>query len=242
MRYARHTSSASRTLRLVHCVQRVATLLACFATATVAVAVESAEAQSDPAPEALVVLSESVVVDAATDEVTFTMEFNRPPDFSTVDEYGRRADSFQYYILGDSSLPYPEHYDAIIRGDELDRGRGVLPIRAAAPTDPTPGSGGWGPVRAEIPFTLDGAVLTFSASLATVSAHSAHGHFSYELLIVQFGSGTQFFQKESVVIPVLPTERRDCMDGGWRRFEFRNQGECVSFVAAQGTHASDIGV
>jgi hypothetical protein len=231
MRHVRQILSAGPFKRRL---RAIAILLACFATLSWTSAVEAARGQSEPPPEALVVVSESVVVDAATEQVTFTMEFNRPPDFSTVDEYGRRADSFQYYILGDSSLPYPENYDAIIRGDELDLRRGVLPIRSATPADPDPVSGGWGAVRAEVPYVLDGTVLTFSASLGAISEHSPGGHFSYELLIVHYGSGTQFLQKDSVVIPVLPTAIHDCIDGGWHRFGFRNQGDCVSFVATRG--------
>jgi hypothetical protein len=35
--------------------------------------------------------------------------------------------------------------------------------------------------------------------------------------------------------PVLPTSKDQCKDGGWRTFEvFRNQGDCVSFVATRG--------
>src|SRR5207248_694317 len=31
--------------------------------------------------------------------------------------------------------------------------------------------------------------------------------------------------------PVLPTSKDQCMNGGWRNFpQFKNQGDCVSFV------------
>jgi hypothetical protein len=30
--------------------------------------------------------------------------------------------------------------------------------------------------------------------------------------------------------PAGPTSKEDCMDGGWARFEFKNQGECIAFV------------
>jgi hypothetical protein len=33
----------------------------------------------------------------------------------------------------------------------------------------------------------------------------------------------------------VPTTKQDCMDGGWQNFSgFKNQGDCVSFVATQG--------
>jgi hypothetical protein len=35
--------------------------------------------------------------------------------------------------------------------------------------------------------------------------------------------------------PVLPTSKDQCMDGGWQTFGvFKNQGDCVSFVATHG--------
>ena len=37
--------------------------------------------------------------------------------------------------------------------------------------------------------------------------------------------------------PSMPTSRRDCMDGGWESFAaFKNEGDCVSFVATGGTN------
>ena len=35
----------------------------------------------------------------------------------------------------------------------------------------------------------------------------------------------------------LPTSKDECQNGGWKRFPgFRNQGQCVSFVASNGKH------
>jgi hypothetical protein len=35
--------------------------------------------------------------------------------------------------------------------------------------------------------------------------------------------------------PCLPTTKEECKDGGWRNFGvFKNQGDCVSFVATGG--------
>jgi hypothetical protein len=183
----------------------------------------------------LQVLSESAVFDPVAGQVRFTLVFNRGPDFRTEDSVGRRADSFQYYILGDPALPYPAYYDAIIRGDELDLTSGVLPIRNAVPPDTDPAAGGWGAVRAVVPFRLSGTVLTFSATLDLVSDHSIDGHFSYELLLTQYGGLTQFLQNNSVVRPSRPTSADQCKNGGWRNYGvFKNHGDCVSFVATKG--------
>jgi hypothetical protein len=37
--------------------------------------------------------------------------------------------------------------------------------------------------------------------------------------------------------PPLPTIKQQCKNGGWRTYGiFKNQGDCVSFVATQGTN------
>jgi hypothetical protein len=188
------------------------------------------------APSPFTVLSESAVFDPATGQVTFMLVFNRRPDFQTEDSIGRQADSFQYYIVGDASLPYPANYDAIIRGDEIDLTSGLLPVRNSAPPDPDPDAGGWGTIRGVVPYSLDGNVLIFSTSLDLISDHSVDGTFSYELLLTQYGASTQFLRGESVVRPSRPTSKEQCKNGGWRDFgsTFKNQGDCVSFVATRG--------
>ena len=37
--------------------------------------------------------------------------------------------------------------------------------------------------------------------------------------------------------PALPTDKAQCKDGGWKAFpRFKNQGDCVSFVAMREQH------
>jgi hypothetical protein len=155
------------------------------------------------------------------------------PDFQTTDSVGRQADSFQYYIVGDPSLPYPSNYDTIIRGDELHITSDVLRVRNATPSDPTdPASGGWGTVRGVVPYQLNGNVLTFSTSLGLISDHSVDGRFSYDLQIAQYGGLTQFFSGLESAVRPRPAAKDQCKHGGWRSFGvFKNQGDCVSFVA-----------
>src|SRR5206468_8170319 len=74
-------------------------------------------------------VSESAKYDAASGEVKVRIVLNQQPDFFTTDLYGRQADSFQYFIVGDAGLPYPSNYDSIIRGGEIQTNSGLLPIR-----------------------------------------------------------------------------------------------------------------
>jgi hypothetical protein len=186
------------------------------------------------APGDLMALSESAVFDPATGQVTFTLTFNSPPDFQTVDSLGRQADSFQYYIIGDPSLPYPYYYDTIIRGEELHLSSPVLRVRNATPTDPTDPpsvSGGWGTVRGVVPYQLTGNVLTFSTPLGLISDHSADGHFTYDLILTQYGGETQFLPGLESVVRSSLTTKSQCRNGGWRNFpQFNNQGQCIAFV------------
>jgi hypothetical protein len=147
------------------------------------------------------VVSEQVVYCPTTATVQFTVRFNQRPDFRTVDEFGRREDDFQYFIVGDPALPYPQNYDAIVRGPELTlSGRtGSLPIRRSQPPDPDPASGGWGSIRATVPVHLTGTRLTFTAPLAALSDHSVDGRFTYELWSLNFGAIVDFLTGESVI-------------------------------------------
>jgi RTX toxins and related Ca2+-binding proteins len=156
-----------------------------------------ATAQADAAtPGEFLATAQSAVFDPATGEVTFTLTFNRPPDL-------QMGESFQYFIVGDPSLHYPNNYDAIIR--ELDPDSNVLRIRNSHPTDPTvpPSvSGGWGTVRGVVPYHLDGNVLTFSTPLGLISDHSIDGHFTYDLELYQQAGLTQHFHSlESIIRP-----------------------------------------
>lgn len=147
------------------------------------------------------VVSESAVYCTTTGMVDFTLRFDHRLNVRSVDEYGRRQDSFQYYIVGDDVQPYPQNFDAIIRGDELtvSGSKGWLPIRRSGPTDADPASAGWGPIQTVVPVRLRGSVLTFSAPLSTLSDHTTDGRFTYELLTVNFGASVDFMTNESVV-------------------------------------------
>src|SRR5437764_8433854 len=80
-----------------------------------------------PAQGAFLVISQSAIFKPDTGMVTFNVEFNQSPDFDTVDQFNRQSNSFQYYVIGDPTLPYPMLFDSIIRGPEISPEG--LPIR-----------------------------------------------------------------------------------------------------------------
>src|SRR4051812_48583864 len=90
------------------------------------------------------VVAQTAVCDPTTQVVVFTVTFNQPPDFATVDAFGRQADSFQYFIVGDAQQPFPATYDAIIRGEELHLAPETLRIRNPTPALDDQAAGGWG--------------------------------------------------------------------------------------------------
>jgi hypothetical protein len=139
-----------------------------------------------------VFLSDSAVFNPVTNDVLFTVVFNQAPDFSTVNQFGAQADSFQFFILGDTSLGYPAEFDSIIRGEEIHITGNALRVRNAVPSDPDPNSGGWGSIRGSIPFNVNSNVLTFSAPLQLFSDHSSDGNFAYWLESYQFGAQTMY--------------------------------------------------
>jgi hypothetical protein len=124
-------------------------------------------------------------------QIRFKVPFDHIPDFLTVDQSGRKKDSFQYYIAYDPK----QHADsstvqgAVVRGDEIDVAT-ALRIRNALPASTDPTSGGWGTVRATVPFemrsNLDGsAVLSFVASWPELGIS---GPFAWVLDTFHFGA------------------------------------------------------
>jgi hypothetical protein len=143
-----------------------------------------------PARAGLRILEQSVNVDTGTRRASFAARFDAPPDLFTRDEFGRLADSFQYEIDADGpeSLELPVgQVEAVVRGDEIFAAN-ALRVRAAGEgvePDPDPIAGGWGRVRAEVPFNLDGPNLSFEVPLAALG--DTDGVFSYRLFTVEFG-------------------------------------------------------
>jgi hypothetical protein len=151
-------------------------------------------------------VSESAVYNPATGAVQFTIEFNQAPDFFTQDSAGRIANSFQYFIVGDPRLPYPENYDAIIRGEEIHLTGDTLRIRNSAPSDPDPAAGGWGAIRGAVPFSLDGDILTFSTPLPLISDHSTDGQYDNRFYTVEFDGLTRTVESQSTVLSTAVLE------------------------------------
>jgi hypothetical protein len=69
----------------------------------------------------------------------------------------------------------------------------------------------------------------FSIGGSTPNVAGLGDHYLYG---VSGGSGTQ-----QLVISCLPATKDQCKNGGWRNFPgFKNEGDCVSFVATKGKH------
>jgi hypothetical protein len=127
-------------------------------------------------------------------QIRFEVPFDHIPDFLTVDEMGRTEDSFQYYIAYDPTQRADSGTvpGAIVRGDEIHVAR-ALRIRNALPSSMDPTSGGWGTVRATVPFemrfNLDGsAVLSFVASWSDLGIS---GPFAWVLDTFHFGAAVR---------------------------------------------------
>ena len=159
------------------------------------------QAEAEAVPVTFSFTAESAMFDPATGNVQFRVVFNQAPDFFTVDSVGRQADSFQYFIFGDPQLPYPGYFDSIIRGAEVRSPADPLPIRNSVPPNDDPATGGWGPIRGSVPFSLDGTILTFATPLTLISDHSVDGHFAYRLDTYVFGITTRSIENESSVAP-----------------------------------------
>ena len=184
-------------------------------------------------------VSESAIYNPATGDVQFTVEFNQPPDFWTADFIGRQNHAFQFFIDGDPNLPYPTNYDAIIGGAEIYDSIDRIRIRKPNSTDPL---AGWGPVRASVPFSLDGNSLRFSAPLEVLTDKSDGGLFSYELEVYEDGGLTNYVFSESIVLPPPLEADIDVRPGSKsNRINPRSEGNVpVAILTTNGFDARDV--
>jgi hypothetical protein len=130
----------------------------------------------------------------------FTVTFSRAPIFVAADSSD--ADAFQYEIDADSTdlsrdLELNE-IDAVVRGGEIWEGRGIPVRQRTGGGGEGDEAGGWGPVRALLPFDLNDKTLTFSAPLSTLGA--ADGTFRYRAFSIDEGGMTG-----RIVGAVVPT-------------------------------------
>jgi hypothetical protein len=133
------------------------------------------------------ITSQSAIYDAQQEIVNFTLTFTQAPDFYTLDGDGNPANSFQYRFLGDLSREYPANYASIVTGDELHISDGIA-VRNSSPASSDPGSGGWGSLRGLLPFTLDGATLSFSAPFSVLTDFENDGVLNFELDSFNYGT------------------------------------------------------
>lgn len=145
------------------------------------------------------VISESAVINQDNNEVLFTINFNRTPNFLLTDEFGRQADSFQYFIEANGESPIPLNYselDAVVRGEEIHVA-GNIRFRKALPSSSDPNAGGWGDILGSVPYTLNGNTVSFSAPPQLFG--DLDGFFSYGLQWTEFGTSRGFIENKSVL-------------------------------------------
>jgi len=158
----------------------------------------SAIAQADQV--GIQVVSQDVSVDTSNMTATFKVTFDQPPQFVANDSGQPQA--FQYEIDADNGVAAPSmdwsDIDTVIRGGEIWEGQGV-PVRDSQ-GDGGMNSGGWGPVRAFLPFDLNGDTVTFTAGLSALG--DTDGKFRYRLIASDNGEMTG--QAAGAVIPMPP--------------------------------------
>ncbi len=135
---------------------------------------------SAPARAQVSIVDSHASIDPLTLRTSFSITFSSPPDFFTVDGFGRARDLFQYWI--DFSPPYAfNSIQVIIRSAEIHQ-TGKLSVCEAAGSG---GPGGWGPVRGEADYQLVGNTLTFEFPLQVIG--DPDGTFWYELQSYFYG-------------------------------------------------------
>ena len=146
-------------------------------------------------------VDQSVAVDLTKQTATFTLKFDEKPDFVPSPGAGGQPMAFQYEIDGDStSFSQPlawEDIDSVIRGSEIGAGQG-LPVRDRSGDGGGAEAGGWGPMRALLPYQIEDDTLTFTAGLSALG--DTDGKFRYRVMTIENGSVTS--EAQGAVIPL----------------------------------------
>ena len=104
-----------------------------------------------------------------------------------------------------------------------------------------------GPDAARYDWDFGDGTMLFDGGPTPTHAYTGHGPFIVTLTVTDATGcgpsgvwiGHQFLctglrARTRQVVTVQPTSAADCRHGGWRSFGFKNQGDCVSFVATGG--------
>jgi hypothetical protein len=142
----------------------------------------------------------SVEVDRTKQVATFSLTFDQHPSFVAIDN--GQLEAFQFEIDVDSHVndrPVAfDDIDTIIRGAEIFEGQGI-PVRDR---DGQGGAhaGGWGPVRALLPFDVNDNTLSFSTPLSTLG--DTDGKFRYRLFTTDNGGLTTDIVGAAIPLPL----------------------------------------
>ena len=200
-----------------------AVLGGCLAVA-VAVVLPEAAAAATPATLTVEVLQVQGIVSAECERsgtVSYTASGTASGPYSgTFTETGRATGTFPSGTLTSLSASFT-----------INSPSGAVLVRGTT----TGTSGDWCS-ETSANTNLDSAT-TYQATIFTASGnYSDEGASEVRAGIDAAGTAVFFNESFSSALPVLlPTSKDQCKHGGWRTFlQFKNQGDCVSFVASGG--------
>ena len=148
-------------------------------------------------------VDQACIVDKTAGTATFRLSFDHEPRFFLPDGGGDQPDSFQIEIDADhNTFDHPiqfEEIDSVVRGAEISAGEGI-PVRDREGDGGGDEAGGWGPVRALVPFELEGTTLTFTTGLDTIGDQD--GKFRYRVITIESGAVTSEVNAAIIPVPV----------------------------------------
>ena len=147
-------------------------------------------------------VDQSVEVNRTDMTATFSLTFDQHPSFVAIDN--GQLEAFQYEIDAHSvSVDKPITFNditTVIRGAEIFEGQGI-PVRDRD-GDGGPRGGGWGPVRALLPFTVDQQTNTLSFTTKLADLGDTDGKFRYRVFTTDNGGLTTDIQGAAIPLPL----------------------------------------
>ena len=179
---------------------------------------------------------------AAVTQPTLTGESFVPGTTSTVNQCSTDGGSATIDVTGAAAGPYPGAYSAHVALRYSPGAGGLLNFSGAETFIVTSGStvisgtkdiAGTGQcIGTEFTMTMSG---TYTASIATTAGtYNDQGTWTGSAQ-TPLGLQETFVSTLTQPVPTAPTDKDQCKKDGWKSFGlFKNQGDCVSYVATHG--------
>jgi hypothetical protein len=167
--------------------------------------------------------------------LALTGEFFSPGTAATADTCSGSGGTATFVFSGPASGPYPGTYTETMSISYGVASGGVSSMTGTATFAIDSGVTGTKSLSGAVDCVNGEFFIKFGGTYSATLLGAFHDEGTTGSGAGNFGLNESFTSTLPAPTPLLPTSKDQCKNGGWRSFGvFKNQGDCVSFVATGG--------